>query len=129
MLQLPGRRPLLLVGMGGSFFYGGDRHQYTERQMRRRLAALQLRLLWERRARGRPVDVLMTHAPPAGIHEGEDCAHRGFRSFRRFVDRHQPAYHVHGHVHPTYGVDVEPVHVGRTEIRTIYGYSILEISA
>jgi len=115
-------RPLKIAGLGGSMHYGGSLHQYTEWQMRKRMAKLELRLL-----RKRGVDLFVTHAPPFGIHDGTDRCHTGFRSFGSFIRRYQPMYHLHGHVHPSYGYDVAPRQYHGTEIRNIYGYELLEI--
>jgi uncharacterized protein len=126
-LRFSGSRSLTLVGFGGSMAYGGTEHQYTEWEMAKRIARLTPRLLWYRWAKGRCVDVLVTHAPPQGIHDGDDLCHRGFRAFLRFMRRVRPRYHLHGHVHPTYGYDVSPYRYQDTEVHNIYGYEVLEI--
>ena len=64
-----------------------------------------MKLRWPlRKARG--IDILVTHAPAEGLGDAEDVAHWGFPSLRTFLDRYQPAYHVHGHVHMTYGQNI-----------------------
>ena len=66
---------LRILGLGGSLMYSGAPHQYTERQMRRRL----WKAGWAiRRAGG--VDIVLTHAPPRGYGDAEDLAHRGFEA-------------------------------------------------
>ncbi len=127
-LRLSNRPPLTVVGFGGSMKYGGTTNQYTNWEMRTRVAAIELRLLWNRWVKRRGVDILVTHAPPLGIHDGKDLCHKGFRSFLGFIRRHRPIYHFHGHVHPAYGYDVEPRKYYGTEIRNIYGYELLEMS-
>jgi len=127
-LRLPNRHPLTIVGFGGSMNYGGATNQYTEWEMRKRIAAIELRLLWNRWVKRRGIDILVTHAPPLGIHDGEDQCHRGFRSFLGFIRRYRPMYHFHGHVHPAYGYDAAPRRYSQTEIRNVYGYELLEIS-
>ena len=90
-----------IMGLGGCRKYHPGDHQYTDRQMRGRI----LKLRWPlRKARG--VDILVTHAPAEGLGDAEDVAHWGFPSLRTFLDRYQPAYHVHGHVHMTYGQNI-----------------------
>lgn len=126
-LRLPNRRPITVVGFGGSMKYSGSTNQYTEREMRRRIATIEPRLLWNRWVRRRDVDLLITHAPPLGIHDGDDQCHTGFRSFLGFIRRHRPMYHFHGHVHPSYGYDIEPRRYHETEVRNVYGYEVLEI--
>ena len=90
-----------IMGLGGCRKYHPGEHQYTDRQMRGRI----LKLRWPlRKARG--IDILVTHAPAEGLGDDEDVAHWGFPSLRTFLDRYRPAYHVHGHVHMTYGHNI-----------------------
>jgi Icc-related predicted phosphoesterase len=127
-LRLPHVRPLTIAGFGGSMYYGGTSNQYTDWQMRRRIASIEPRLLWTRITTRRGIDVLVTHAPPYGIHDGLDRCHQGFRSFLSFLRRYRPSHHFHGHVHPAYGYDVAPKMYHGTQIRNVYGYEVLEIS-
>lgn len=120
-------RPLTVVGFGGSMYYGGSMHQYTEWQMRKRVARVEPTLLVNRWIRKRGVDLLVTHAPPYGVHDGTDQCHTGFRAFGGFIRRYQPMFHLHGHVHPSYGYDVTPQQYHGTEIRNTYGYDLLEM--
>ena len=87
------------LGLGGSMKYRSGEHQYTEQQMRRRIRRLWWKLLWNR-----GFDVLVTHAPMAGFHDGTDLCHQGFRSLRRLIDRYHPKYFLHGHIHMNYGM-------------------------
>ena len=89
-----------ILGLGGSMRYRPGPHQYTDRQMRRRISKLRL-ALW----RSGGVDIVVTHAPPRGIGDAEDPAHRGFEALRELLDRYQPRYLLHGHVHLNYGAD------------------------
>ena len=54
-----------------------------------------------RRAGG--VDIVLTHAPARGFGDAEDFAHCGFEAFLPLLDRYQPRYLIHGHVHTEYG--------------------------
>ena len=91
---------LRILGLGGSMRYHPGPHQYTERQMRRRIRKLRL-LLW----RTGGVDVVVTHAPPRDIGDAQDLAHRGFLALRELLDNYRPQYLLHGHVHLSYGTD------------------------
>ena len=91
---------LKILGLGGCRKYHPGRHQYTEREMRRRIARLRWKL-W--RLGG--VDIVVTHAPPEGVGDMDDPAHRGFAALKKLLDKYQPAYLVHGHVHLRYGLD------------------------
>ena len=103
---------LRILGLGGSLWYNGGANQYTERQMRRRL----WRAGWAvRRAGG--VDIVLTHAPPRGYGDAEDAAHRGFECFEDFLNKYEPKYLVHGHVHMNYGRNIpRVVQHGATQI-------------
>jgi Icc-related predicted phosphoesterase len=47
-------------------------------------------LLMNRVSCGRYLDILITHAPPFGIHDGTDRAHRGFEALLRLMARFRP---------------------------------------
>ena len=90
---------LRILGLGGSALYSRGPHQYTERQMRRRIFRVNGQI---RRAKG--VDLIVTHAPPRGYGDDTDFAHRGFEAFLPLIDRLKPRALVHGHVHMRYGM-------------------------
>ena len=94
-----------IAGLGGSTYYNGGKHQYTEEQMKRRIRKLSGKI---RKAGG--VDILLTHAAPKGLGDDADYAHRGFESFLSFMEKYRPKYLVHGHVHLSYGHGVERIH-------------------
>ena len=88
-----------ILGLGGSVRYKREgTHQYTQRQMDRRVLRRQLAL---RRSGG--IDILLTHAPAFGVNDGSDLAHMGFEAFNGLLERWQPRYFIHGHVHMNYG--------------------------
>ncbi|MDE7010701.1 MAG: metallophosphoesterase [Oscillospiraceae bacterium] len=113
-----------ILGLGGSPLYSGGPHQYTERQMKRRIQRLRFKL-W--RAGG--VDIVVTHAPAAGYGDGEDYAHRGFECLVPFLDKYKPRYLVHGHVHMEYGGGniCRELHHGPTAIINASERYVLEI--
>ena len=114
---------LRILGLGGSIQYSGGPHQYTDRQMARRIRKLRFQL-W--RAGG--VDLVVTHSPARGYGDGEDYAHRGFECLLSLLDRYKPMYMVHGHVHMCYGADLPRVHQrGETTIINAYERYILDI--
>lgn len=88
-----------ILGLGGSMRYRPGTHQYTEKEMKKRVRKLWLQLFW----RG-GFDILVTHAPAYEINDGEDLPHRGFRVFRTLMEKYQPKYFLHGHVHMRYGM-------------------------
>lgn len=114
---------LRILGLGGSTAYSGGPHQYTERQMEKRIRKLRFKL-W--RAGG--VDIVMTHSPVQGYGDGEDYAHRGFECLVDLIDKYHPKYLVHGHVHMDYGAR-KPRVLQRDDTTIINAYEryILEI--
>jgi Icc-related predicted phosphoesterase len=97
-LKLVQVRGLTLAGAGGSIRYQPEGvNQYSQFGMALRLARLVPRLAWDRLLKRRPVDVLVTHSPPFGIHDDNDPAHTGFKSLRGLVKIFRPRYLLHGH--------------------------------
>ncbi len=114
---------LRILGLGGCPCYNKGPHQYTERQMRRRIRKLDWKL---RRAGG--VDIVLTHAPMRGYGDMDDITHRGFEAFIPLLDRWKPRYLVHGHIHPSYGARHPSVlHYGETTIINACGKYTLEL--
>lgn len=112
-----------IMGLGGCRRYHPGKYQYTEQQMRRRIRKLRLPL---RRCKG--VDIVVTHAPPEGLGDGEDPAHWGFASLRELLEKYHPSYLVHGHVHLRYDASLQRVrdYNGTTLINAFERY-VLEI--
>lgn len=115
-------RGLRILGLGGSARYSREPYQYTEREMRRRIARLRF-AVWK--ARG--VDIVLTHCPPKGYGDADDYAHRGFEAFLPMLDRWKPKALVHGHVHMTYGDIKRELPYGETRIINAYQRYTLEI--
>lgn len=92
---------LRILGLGGCPVYNGGPHQYSERQMNRRIKKLRWKI---RKAGG--IDIVLTHAPVAGYGDANDLAHRGFACFAEAIDRYKPQYWIHSHVHLNYGHDI-----------------------
>lgn len=90
---------LILLGLGGSMRYRpAATQQYSETQMRLRIARLLPRLLFTRVRHGRFVDVVVAHSPPYGIGGTRDPAHTGFKAFLTLMTWLRPRYFLHGHV-------------------------------
>ncbi len=123
-----GASPLLIAGLEGSPWYNGGPHQYTEAQAALSLSSLVPRLLLNKAQSGRYLDIMVTHAPPRGIHDNGDRAHRGFQSLLPFLQRFRPALLLHGHTHrydPTQPVQTR---YKETEIVNVYGHVLLEMT-
>ena len=89
----------IVAGLGGSMRYNNGLNQYTEFEMFFEAAKLIPRLLWNRVFHGRYLDILLTHAPPKGIHDKSDRCHSGFKTYLWFMKTFKPKYLVHGHIH------------------------------
>lgn len=112
-----------ILGLGGSYRYKDGVNQYTELQMARRIAKLKLKLTISR-----GFDILVTHSPAYGFHDGEDQCHRGFDSFNRLINTYHPKYFVHGHVHMNYGRQFPRVdEIGDTQVINAFERYILEV--
>ncbi len=114
---------LRILGLGGCRKYHPGNHQYTERQMRRRIRKLRFQL-W----RSGGVDIVVTHAPPEGVGDADDPAHWGFECFRSLLDKYKPMYLFHGHVHLRYGLDqTRERQYAETKVINTSGRYVLEI--
>ena len=87
-----------ILGLGGSMRYKPGPHQYTEWQMRQRVAKLKFKLF-----KSRGFDILVTHAPAYQLNDGMDLPHQGFQVFKTLMEKYRPKYFLHGHVHLSYG--------------------------
>lgn len=90
---------LLIAGLGGSIRYNNGDHQFTDKQMMKRILAMAPRLIYNKLRYGRYLDILVTHAAPFGINDDIDPCHVGFKSFLKFMKWFEPKYLLHGHVH------------------------------
>ena len=106
---------LRILGLGGTPRYSPGPHQYSEAQMRWRIFKLKWKIL-----KHRGVDIVVSHAPLAGVGDGDDFAHRGYYEFLRFVDKYHPKYWLHGHIHMRYGID-------NTRVREYNGTKVINV--
>ena len=96
--QMVEYKGLRILGLGGCLWYRPGDHQYSEKEMRRRIRKLRWQI-----AKYGGVDIVVTHAPPRGHGDAEDLAHWGFEAFLPLLEKHKPRYLLHGHVHLRYG--------------------------
>lgn len=108
---------IVVGGLGGSFWYNGKDLQYTERQMMRRG-----RKLMRKAGKMGGLDVLVTHAPPRGVHDLDDICHQGFQTFRKIMDVLHPKVLVHGHTHEIYRKEDRDIVVDGTRVINAYEY-------
>lgn len=117
---------LRLAGLGGCPRYGPGPNQYSDRQLARRARSLRWQAEWQRRRRGQRVDVLLSHAPPRGVGDGSDPAHRGISALHGLVAALQPALLLHGHVLRCDAATPDG-RLGRTAVRNVIGRHLLDI--
>jgi Icc-related predicted phosphoesterase len=112
-----------IVGFSGSRWYNGAINQYSEEQMAGFVGRLRF-TLWRQKG----VDLVLTHAPPRFIHDAEDRCHRGFRTFRWFIDKYRPRFFIHGHIHSLFADDKERITmVNSTSVINSYGYFVFQV--
>ena len=119
---------LRLAGLGGCLRYSDGPNQYSQRHQTWRARRLAVAARWRRRRDGRRVDVVLTHAPPRGLGDGDDGPHRGFDGLHGLVAALDPLVLLHGHVHP-YGRDHPDGILGRTVVCNVVGHRLLRLEA
>jgi hypothetical protein len=119
---------LLIAGLEGSMRYNNNPYfQYTEREMAWKMWQLAPGLLWNKLRYGRYLDILITHAPPKGVHDKPDRCHQGFQAFVTLMDRFRPRYLIHGHIHVYNPMETTDSVYKDTQVLNAYGYRTVEI--
>lgn len=120
---------LSIAGLGGCLRYKPDgTNMYTDAEMMRRVWRLVPWMLFNNYRYGSYLDILITHAPPLGIHNGPDYPHRGFKAFLWLMDRFRPRFLVHGHIHLSYGYDSGVcTKYGATTVINTAGYRLMTV--
>lgn len=69
------------------------------------------------------VDIFVAHSNPM-LEANFDLqdAHRGFNSFTKYIEKNQPRYFFHGHIH-----DDKKIKIGETELISVFPYLILDL--
>lgn len=111
-----------IFGLGGSMRYGNGHFQYTEKEMQKRINKRRFDLL-----KNKGFDILLTHAPAGNLNDMEDYAHKGFECFNTLIEKYQPEFFVHGHVHKTYGNFTRTQKIGATTVVNAFEKYIIEI--
>ena len=86
------------------------------------------RLYWNQLRHGRALDLLVTHTPPRDVNDRPDPAHRGFETFRGFLEQWRPAYHLHGHVHLYDRSQPSEQIFADTKVINVFPYRLLELN-
>ncbi|MDE6832918.1 MAG: metallophosphoesterase family protein [Ruminococcus sp.] len=113
---------LRIFGLGGSMRYGNGHFQFTEKEMKHRIRKRRFSLL-----KNKGFDILLTHSPARNLNDMYDYAHRGFECFNNLIEKYQPEFFVHGHVHQNYGNFTRIQKVGTTTVVNAFEKYIIEI--
>jgi len=119
-------RGLLIAGVEGSARYRPGQFQYSQAEMWQHVLQLVPRLMLNRMQYGRYLDIFVTHAPPTGVHEGDDYTHRGVDAFRWLDVVFRPIYHFHGHIHIYNPNHPTKSMLGATQVINAYGFKEVE---
>lgn len=125
-------RDYFIVGFGGSKWYNGRGNQYREGEMasiagkavtKLRMLRMRDRLL----GRKRKEIIVISHAPPFGVHDLPDPCHTGFKCFLKFIKKMSPVVWLHGHVHLHDRRQQSATLVGNTTVVNCYGYKFIKL--
>ena len=110
---------LLIAGISGAKKENDGKNQFTEKQMKRRLFLLLLKLLPNKIKYGRYADIVVSHAPIIST--------SGFKCFEKFIKLVKPGYWLHGSIHIHNAKTARSLSIGKTEVINVYSRHILEI--
>lgn len=118
---------ILIAGLEGSVRYRPNGSiMHTQREMLWAVYNFWPRLLWNKIRFGRFLDILITHAPPFGIHDLDDLPHHGFKAFLPFMRWFRPKYLLHGHIHRYRRDNPYRTRYHQTEVINIYPHYLLQ---
>lgn len=112
-----------IMGLGGSMEYiPKSKNQYSEQKMRQRVRKMKPKLWWHK-----GFDILVAHSPAYHVNDLEDLPHRGFEVFRTLMEKYEPKFFFHGHVHSNYSRNFKRTDMfEKTTVVNAYEYTIVE---
>ena len=114
---------LRILGLGGSYRYRDGKYMYTEKEMNRRVRCLTPQL-----KRHGGFDILLTHAPAFGLNDLDTLPHRGFQCFNTLLEKFEPKYFIHGHVHLNYGYRIpKTTQKGKTTVINAFEHYVFDV--
>lgn len=116
------KNDLILAGIEGSLIYNFGPYQYSQKRMWKMVYGLVPKLMMNKITYGRYLDIFVTHAPSAGIHDEDDPAHQGVDAFRWLIETFKPRLHLHGHVHVYNPFTTRETQHNDTRVINTYGY-------
>jgi hypothetical protein len=123
-------KKFLIAGLGGSIQYRPDgTNQYSQNEAFLRAFRLLPRLLLNQINYGRPLDILITHSPPFGIHDEDTLAHQGLKAVKWLLRIAKPRYHFHGHTHfQRRNLSPSETTHDLTKIMNVFPYKVIEVN-
>jgi Icc-related predicted phosphoesterase len=125
----------IFAGFGGAMRYNRGPMQFSESQMARLVAKVQrkIKAVWfidflKGRRQPRKI-IVLSHAPPLGVHDKKDICHTGFKCFVDFIKQMKPVLWMHGHVHFEGQTRHQETLIGDTKVVNVFGSKIIEITA
>lgn len=116
-------KSLNILGLEGSIWYNGGVNQYTDMEMKKIIFGM-----WFSIWRKGGIHMVITHAPPRHIHDAEDRCHMGFESFIKLINKRNPDYFIHGHIHKDFKNHKDRMTIiNTTKVINTCGYTILEV--
>jgi len=114
---------LNILGLEGSLWYNGGANQYTDEEMKKII-------FWNKFSiwRKKGIHMVVTHAPPRHIHDREDRCHMGFESFIPLIQKQNPDYFIHGHIHQDFKAFKDrATQFNQTKVINTCGYTIFQV--
>lgn len=120
---------LRLAGLEGSPRYKpGAPFQYAPHDQWLRVFWLARKMAQGLARWGRGADIVISHAPLRGIHDGTDLAHVGFDAFNWLAKTFKPRLWLHGHQHRNYApMQPRETQLGETLVVNVHPYRILDL--
>ncbi|MCX8028463.1 MAG: metallophosphoesterase [Brevinematales bacterium] len=116
-----------ILGFEGCNKYNNGKHQYTQKEMSKRVKSTYWKIMLNKLRNKSYIDIVVTHAPPYGIHDKQDIVHTGFKAFLELMDKFKPKYLLHGHTHIYDNRENRIFDYKGTKVINCYGYYILDI--
>lgn len=115
-------KKIYIMGYDGSKLYSQKEHQYTEKQMRKKIRKNYIKMIFNK------PDIIISHAPPKDIHDVKDVVHEGFEEFLKLIKYAKPKLWIHGHIHLKSHYEVQETYIGETRIINAYGYKVINVT-
>ncbi|MBR4632263.1 MAG: metallophosphoesterase [Elusimicrobia bacterium] len=122
----------ILVGFEGSMRYNMKGYQYTEKEMAKIVSKVSRKIRFQQLKdfifrRKKKKIIVVSHAPIEGIHDKTDICHKGFKCFKKFLNKFNPLIWFHGHVHFEGQTNEQISKINNTTIINVYGFHIIDI--